>query len=201
MNKRKNVDCEITLKSSPVKQQCVVNNVCETEKILRELSRMFPEEQFLKRIPCVVMKHMIYSKISNRTVVDKEIVNSQINFFKNVLTYNVLFVLLFLFLQDELTKNGVIRLFKLGSEEESLAVLFMDQYKEIIIRKCSDLSLTKKFISRILDKIKETTVEKEALIKAHFTEENIKFVAHFFLITQRDVGQFIFYYVLCTIEF
>ena len=179
MNKRKNVDCEIPLKSSPVKQQCVVNNVCETEKILRELSRMFPEEQFLKRIPCVVMKHMIYSKISNRTVVDKEIV-------------------FFLFLQDELTKNGVIRLFKLGSEEESLAVLFMDQYKEIILRKCSDLSLTKKFISRILDKIKETTVEKEALIKAHFTEENIKFVAHFFSYCSercRPIYFLLFFYV------
>ena len=74
----------------------------------------------------------------------------------------------------------------------------MDQYKEIILRKCSDLSLTKKFISRILDKIKETTVEKEALIKAHFTEENIKFVAHFFSYCSercRPIYFLLFFYV------
>ncbi len=55
----------------------------------------------------------------------------------------------------------------------------MDQYKEIINRKCSDLSLAKKFISKILDRIKETTLEKEALIRADFSEENIKFVTYF----------------------
>jgi hypothetical protein len=56
----------------------------------------------------------------------------------------------------------------------------MDQYKEIINRKCSDLSLAKKFISKILDRIKETTLEKEALIRTDFSEENIKFVTYFF---------------------
>jgi hypothetical protein len=56
----------------------------------------------------------------------------------------------------------------------------MDQYKEIINRKCSDLSLAKKFISKILDRIKETTLEKEALIRTDFSEENIKFVTCFF---------------------
>ncbi len=75
MSKRKNEESEIPIYSSPVKQQCVANDVRETEKILRELSLLFPEEKFLKRVPRVVMKHMIYSRISNRTVVDKEIVN------------------------------------------------------------------------------------------------------------------------------
>jgi hypothetical protein len=74
MSKRKNEESEIVIYSSPVKQQCVANDVRETEKILRELSLLFPEEKFLKRVPRVVMKHMIYSRISNRTVVDKEIV-------------------------------------------------------------------------------------------------------------------------------
>jgi hypothetical protein len=74
MNKRRNEE-GITLNSSPSKQQCVVNDVRETEKVLRQLSLLFPEEQFLQRVPRVVMKHMIYSLISNRTVVDKEIVN------------------------------------------------------------------------------------------------------------------------------
>ena len=43
-----------------------------------ELALLFPEEKFLKRVPRVVMKHMVYSRIPNRTLVDKEIVISDI---------------------------------------------------------------------------------------------------------------------------
>ena len=77
MNKRKNETEEVTL-SSPYKQQCLVKNVSESEKVLMELALLFPEEKFLKRVPRVVMKHMVYSRIPNRTLVDKEIVISDI---------------------------------------------------------------------------------------------------------------------------
>ncbi len=77
MSKRKNEVGEIT-QSSPCKQQCLEKNVRQSEKVLRELSMLFPEEKFLKRVPRVVMKHMVYSQIPNRTVVDKEIVNNHL---------------------------------------------------------------------------------------------------------------------------
>lgn len=46
----------------------------ESEGALGELLCLFPEEKFVKRVPPVVMKHMLYSLIPNRTLVDKEIV-------------------------------------------------------------------------------------------------------------------------------
>ena len=81
-----------------------------------------------------------------------------------------------LYTQDELSQNGTIRMFKLGGEQESLAVLFMDQYLEIIERKCSNLPLTKKFINKILVEIREISIEKSRLSQAGFTESDIKFV-------------------------
>ncbi len=67
-------------------------------------------------------------------------------------------------------------MFKLGGEQESLAILFMDQYQEIIERKCSNLPLIKKFLSKILEQIREISIEKAALVQSGFTETDIKLV-------------------------
>lgn len=72
-------------------------------------------------------------------------------------------------------------MFKLGSEEESLAVLFMEQYKELIERRCSDSALVKRFVIKILKKIKEISVEKAVLVSAGFTETDIKLVKFHYL--------------------
>ena len=65
-------------------------------------------------------------------------------------------------------------MFKLGGEQESLAILFMDQFTEIIERRSSNLLLTKKFISKILEKIREISIEKSALIQSGFSETDIR---------------------------
>lgn len=74
MNKRK-VEVGEVYGASLQKQQCIAKDVLESEKVLRELSMLFPEDKFLSRVPRVVMKHMVYSRIPNRTLVDKQIVN------------------------------------------------------------------------------------------------------------------------------
>lgn len=54
----------------------------------------------------------------------------------------------------------------------------MDQYKELTEKRCSDsdAALVKKFISKILKKIKEISVEKAAIVSVGFTETDIKLV-------------------------
>lgn len=74
MSKRRNEVGEIS-QFSPSKQQCIVKNERQAEKVLRELSLLFPEDKFQKRVPRVVMKHMVYSCMPNRTVADKQIVS------------------------------------------------------------------------------------------------------------------------------
>ena len=39
----------------------------ETEEALSNLALLFPEEKFGNRLPKIVMKHMLYSCIQNRT--------------------------------------------------------------------------------------------------------------------------------------
>lgn len=69
-------------------------------------------------------------------------------------------------------------MFKLGGEQESLAVIFTDEYFEIIDRISSDLPLTKKFKTKILEPIPEISIEKPALTQAGFTEAEIKYYYH-----------------------
>jgi hypothetical protein len=69
-------------------------------------------------------------------------------------------------------------MFKLGSEQESLAILHTDQYIQLIESQCHNktLPLIRKFISIIIQNINEISVEKEALTRASFGEEEIRYV-------------------------
>lgn len=52
----------------------IVQQESGAERVLRDLSLLFPKEKFIDRVPSVVLKHMIYSCLPNRTKADKEIV-------------------------------------------------------------------------------------------------------------------------------
>ncbi len=69
-------------------------------------------------------------------------------------------------------------MFKLGSEQESLAILHTDQYIQLIESQCDNktLPLIRQFISNIIQNINEISVEKEALTRASFGEEEIRYV-------------------------
>lgn len=72
-------------------------------------------------------------------------------------------------------------MFKLGGEQESLAVLFKDDYLQLVRRRCSSSLVIQKFLSTIVEKINEISIEKSALLKAGFTEDDIKYSkSHFF---------------------
>ena len=81
-----------------------------TEKVLRDLSLLFPKEKFVDRVPPVVLKHMIYSCLPNRTKADKEMV-----FFKitEIIFCMFLKYIFFTYLKNDLQQRGIIRLFKL----------------------------------------------------------------------------------------
>lgn len=67
MNKRRNeMTKDRDLTSSSSKKLCITN---ETEEALNNMSLLFPEDKFGYRLPRIVMKHMLYSCITdqNRT--------------------------------------------------------------------------------------------------------------------------------------
>ena len=166
MSKRSSEENGTSLARSS-KRFCLENEEIESQKVLRELSVLFPEEKFCKRVPRVVMKHMIYSRLTNRTKVDKEIVGSlqrSKDFFKQFFNIS----------QDELQHNGVVRMFKLGGEQESLAILFEKDFIELIKRRCANSSLIEKFVKNLLKKIRDINVDKSTLAQSGFSENDIK---------------------------
>ena len=66
-------------------------------------------------------------------------------------------------------------MFKLG-EQESLAILYTEQYIKLIEKNCDTktLPIIKRFISSVVKNINEISIEKEALTRADFGEEEIK---------------------------
>lgn len=163
MSKRPAED-ECLLRSS--KQLCSRNPENQSQKALKELSLLFPEEKFCKRVPVVVMKHMIYSRITNRTKADKEI--------------------------DELQHNGLIRMFKLGGEQESLAILFESDFIQLIRQRCNNSSLVEKFIRNVLKKIHDINIDKSTLAQSGFLENDIKGLVQDRLLTVRTPSTYWF---------
>jgi len=148
------------------KHLCLGKTEIQTQKALQELALLFPEEKFCQRVPRVIMKHMVYSHVTNRTKVDKEI--------------------------DELQHNGVIRMFKLGGEQESLAILFESDFIQLIKRRCNNSSLIEKFIKNVLTKIHDINIDKSKLAQSGFSENDIKGLVEDRLLTVRTPSTFWF---------
>ena len=72
-------------------------------------------------------------------------------------------------------QNNIIRLFKLGVEEDSLAVLFTDRYLQLVEQRCTKSPVIQKFIATIAKEINEISIEKAVIMKAGFTEDDIKY--------------------------
>jgi len=151
---------------SPGKHLCLGKTETQSQKVLQELSLLFPQEKFCKRVPQVVMKHMVYSHVTNRTKVDKEI--------------------------DELQHSGVIRMFKLGGEQDSLAILFENDFIQLIKRRCNNSSLIEKFIKNVLRKIHDISIDKSTLTQSGFSEDDIKGLVQECLLTVRTPSTYWF---------
>lgn len=50
------------------------SSVCETEAKLTELMSLFPVDVFERQLPPIVLRHQLYSVLSDRTLVDRELV-------------------------------------------------------------------------------------------------------------------------------
>ena len=77
MSKRRSEDNGVDIPSKRTSTETTSSSISsggstETEKILKELSTLVPVEKFNHKVPPVVMKHMLYSQIQDRTKVDRE---------------------------------------------------------------------------------------------------------------------------------
>jgi len=135
----------------------------DTKGALTILHAMFPTDKFDGRVPSIILKHQLYSIVTNRTQVDKEL--------------------------SELKTKGEVRLFRLGVEADDLCVMFTNEYT----RHCQKLNPNKpsieKFINTVIPQCTDISLTRETLLNQfNFKEEEITDLMKAGLLTLREVG-------------
>jgi len=109
------------------------------------------------------LKHQLYSIVTNKTHVDKEL--------------------------SELKTKGEVRLFRLGVEPDDLCVMFTNEYT----RHCQKLNPNKpsidKFINSVIPQCSDISINRDTLLtQYHFKEEEITDLMKCGMLTLREVG-------------
>ncbi|XP_046400519.1 serine/threonine-protein kinase 19-like isoform X2 [Ischnura elegans] len=106
---RKRRYCNSSLCGKSSKSTCKSKSKCaaETEATFLQLKNLFPAKELCYRLPPVVLVHQVYSLLTNRTVVDKEV--------------------------GGLVERGTLRLFKLGMKDTSVAAIFSEDFNAHVL--------------------------------------------------------------------
>jgi len=83
-------------------------------------------------------------------------------------------------------------MFKLGGEQESLAILFESDFIQLIRQRCNNSSLVEKFIRNVLKKIHDINIDKSTLAQSGFLENDIKGLVQDRLLTVRTPSTYWF---------
>lgn len=144
-----------------------VNN--ETRTGLLFLRGLFPVEKFECRLPPIILKHQLYSVISNRTQVDKQV--------------------------NDLHNSREIKVFKLGPDESSRSLVFSEDYHNHVVKVMADMKIDRLIVEKvkknILDQCTDVSLDKEMLIKSCcFTDAEITQLVKACVLTVRDIGSY-----------
>jgi len=123
---------------------CSLDKLKDTKAALNYLLSIFPREVFVNKLPAIALKHQIYSIITDRTRVDREL--------------------------NLLRDAGEIRFFKLDSGTDEFAVINSKDYTEVISMNLETHGLKddqgiKEFLVKALPAIKDVSVEKSRIIR------------------------------------
>lgn len=139
----------------------------DTKVSLLHLKELFPLERFEGRLPVVIVKHQLYSLISDRTAVDKEL--------------------------NTLKLANEIKLFKLGAELDDYCIVFTKEYQDHVIKVMSELSISNnicnKFVNTVIKRYTDVCVNQDTLMNEfNFTDSEITQLVKASVLTVRDVG-------------
>ena len=116
----------------------------DTKAALNYLLSIFPRDVFVNKLPAIALKHQVYSIITDRTRVDREL--------------------------NLLRDAGEIRFFKLDSGTDEFAIVNSKDFMEKIsmnleTRALEDDQDVKEFLVKALPTIKDVSVEKSRIIR------------------------------------
>ncbi|XP_054718464.1 serine/threonine-protein kinase 19-like isoform X2 [Uloborus diversus] len=133
----------------------------DTGSALLYLTSIFPTEKFQNRLPPLVFRHQIYAFVKCRTEVDRCL--------------------------NEMKKQGVVRIFKLGSNEDDVLVVYMKDYKQHV-EKCCLNNITVANFMNIVFECPDMSYSKNVLNEYGMKDENISELIQQGVLTARDVG-------------
>lgn len=127
------------------------------------LRSIFPVEKFEHRLPAIILKHQVYSLITNKTLVDNEL--------------------------NELKLKGDIRCFHLGMEADDICIVFKEDFKHHVERANNGNAVVDKFMRTLFERTSDLSLSKDTLLKDFITKESdITEIMKAGLLTARDVG-------------
>ncbi|XP_064622255.1 inactive serine/threonine-protein kinase 19-like [Lineus longissimus] len=161
----KAVDSEDGLWNSELPDSSFPNDAEATMLYLKDL---FPVEKFQSRLPPIIVKHQLYSMITNRTLADKQL--------------------------GELRTRGDVRMFKMStSEADEFCLVFTEDYKRHVIlhtvKSGANLALVERFFDTVIKECPDISFDKQKLMTQYkFKEEEIHQLIKCGVLNTRDVG-------------
>ncbi len=143
---------------------CEIPN--DTKSALDHILSLFPREKFLLKLPSIALRHQLYSILTDKTKVDREL--------------------------NSLRDKGEIQLIKLDSGNEQYAIVKMSDYVEHVascakLRAFTSNPIIDEFFQRGLPKIKDVIVERETLTEFQFSDDLITYLINLGVLNTRDV--------------
>nr|CAD7406320.1 unnamed protein product [Timema poppensis] len=127
-------------------------------------NRVFPLTKFEDMLPPILLVNQVYTIISNKTAVDKEL--------------------------NLLQSKGVIRVFKLVGAETVLVVIFFKDLTEHVIKHCPEKPVINRFL-KILPQVQDVIVEKRFLREElGFLEQEISDLVGCGMLTLRSAASY-----------
>ncbi|XP_048758277.1 serine/threonine-protein kinase 19-like [Ostrea edulis] len=139
----------------------------DTKVTLLHLKEVFPLDKFEGRLPVVIVKHQMYSLMTDRTTVDKHL--------------------------NDLKLANEIKMFKLGAELDDYCIVFTADYRDHVRRVMAELSISKnvcnKFVNTVIRKYTDVCINKDTLMNDfNFTDSEITQLVKASVLTVRGVG-------------
>ncbi|XP_033630885.1 serine/threonine-protein kinase 19-like [Asterias rubens] len=134
----------------------------DTKAALLYLRSLVNVKAFEDRIPPIVFKQQVYSIVSCKTVVDKQI--------------------------NDLREKKEIKLFRLGKESDAFAIVFTDNYRDHIRKTLADSPAKERFLETVIEKSSDVSLDQKTMTDFGFKDEEITQLLHGGVLNVRDVG-------------
>ncbi|XP_049649002.1 serine/threonine-protein kinase 19 isoform X1 [Accipiter gentilis] len=135
------------------------------EAALRDVAALFPRGLFGDALPPLVLRHQLYSLVSDRTAVDRHL--------------------------NHLRDEGRIRLLHLGLGADTLGVVFVEPYKEKVLAAVAgtpQAGLVRRFLDSAVAACPELSYEQSRMRALGFEDGDVTQLVAAGVLTVRDAG-------------